>query len=190
MFLPLDLKEGLSKLTVQRSDKRIPLLQNPDVLVDFEAPVIKQNFLTAPPFIFTLVIILVLILVPLTKSRKIIRTIDLTIYSVFSLLSVLMIFFNFFTDHVQMKWNLNIIWLNPFIIVCLIMLILNKQGMIWFRIVFFISAGFLLIHAALPQDFNIAFSLMTIILLIRSSVRCGFDWNPLNLPRKPQIGGL
>jgi hypothetical protein len=81
-----------------------------------------------------------------------------------------------------MKWNLNIIWLNPFIIVCLIMLILNKPGIIWFRIVFFISAGFLIIHAALPQDFNIAFSLMTIILLIRSSVRCGFVWNPLKLP--------
>jgi hypothetical protein len=180
MFLPLDLKDGLSKLTVQRSDKRIPLLQNHEVLVDFEAPVIKQNFLIAPPFIFTLVIIIVLILAALTKSRKIIRIIDITIYSVFSLLSVLMIFFNFFTDHEQMKWNLNIIWLNPFIIICLILLILNKQGMIWFRIVFFISAGFLIIHSALPQDFNIAFSLMTIILLIRSSVRCGFDWNPLN----------
>ena len=190
MFLPIDLRDGLSKLTVQRSGKRIPLLQNPEILIDFGAPVIKQNFLTAPPFVFTMVIILVLILAGLTKSKKIIRIIDMTIYSVFSFLSVLMIFFNFFTDHAQMKWNLNILWLNPFIILCLVMLILKKEGMIWFRIVFFISAGFLLIHALLPQNFNIAFLLMTIILLIRSSVRCGFDWNPLNLPRKPQIGGL
>jgi hypothetical protein len=182
MFLPIDLKDGLSKLTVQRSDKRIPLLQNPEVLIDFDAPAIKQNFLIAPPFVFTLAIILILILAALTKSRKIIRIIDIIIYSVFSLLSILMIFFNFFTDHVQMKWNLNIIWLNPFIILCLVMLILKREGTLWFRIVFFISAGFLLIHFVLPQNFNVAFSLMTIILLIRSSVRCGFDWNPLNLP--------
>jgi hypothetical protein len=148
--------------------------------------VIKQNFLTAPPFVFTMAIILVLILAGLTKSKKNIRIIDIIIYSVFSLLSILMIFFNFFTDHVQMKWNLNIIWLNPFIIICLAMLILKKDGLIWFRIVFFISAGFLLIHFVLPQNFNIAFSLMTIILLIRSSVRCGFDWNPLSLPSNPQ----
>jgi hypothetical protein len=181
MFLPLDLKVGLSQLTVQRSDKRIPLLQNPELLIDFNAPEIKQNFLTAPPFVFTMVIILILVLAGLIKIKKIIRIIDIIIYSVFSLLSVLMIFFNFFTDHAQMRWNLNIIWLNPFILLCLIMLILKKEGMIWFRIVFFISAGFLLIHFVLPQNFNIAFSLMTIILLIRSSVRCGFDWNPLNL---------
>jgi hypothetical protein len=181
MFLPLDLKEGLSELTVQRSDKRIPLLQNPELLIDFDAPVIKQNLLTAPPFVFTIAIILILILAGLIKSKKNIRVIDIIIYSVFSLLSILMIFFNFFTDHVQMQWNLNIIWLNPFIIICLLMLILKKEGMIWFRIVFFISAGFLLFHFALPQNFNIAFSLMTIILLIRSSVRCGFEWNPLTL---------
>ncbi len=101
----------------------------------------------------------------------------------FSILSVLMIFFNFFTDHLQMRWNLNIIWLNPFIIVCLIMLILNKAGTLWFRIVFFISAGFLVLQFILPQEFNIAFSLLAIILLVRSSVRCEFEWNPLSIPK-------
>jgi hypothetical protein len=182
MFLPIEMKEGLSKAVVHRSDKMIPLLSNPDILLDFSAPVVKQNFFTAPPFIFTLFIILIIILAALIKSIKIIRLLDIIIYSIFSILSVLMIFFNFFTDHQQMKWNLNIIWLNPFIIVCLVMLILNKTGMIWFRIVFYISAGFILLHYILPQDFNISFLLLAIILLVRSSVRSGFDWNPLNLP--------
>jgi hypothetical protein len=136
MFLPIDMKNGLSKAVVHRSDKMIPLLQNPETIIDFEAPVVNQNFLISPPFIFTLAIIVILILAGLTKSRRIIRIIDIIIYSVFSLLSILMIFFNFFTDHQQMKWNLNIIWLNPIIIICLVMLILNKAGTIWFRIVF------------------------------------------------------
>jgi hypothetical protein len=181
MFLPIDLKNGLSETLVSRSGKMIPLLQNPEILVDFRSPVVKQNFFTAPPFVFTLVITLVLILASLIKSRKIIRYIDIAIYSVFSVLSVLMIFFNFFTDHLQMKWNLNIIWLNPLILICLIMLILNKSGIIWFRMVFIISAVFLVLQYILPQDFNIAFSLLTIILLVRSSVRCEYEWNPLTL---------
>jgi hypothetical protein len=181
MFLPVDMKDELSKTVIQRSEKGIPLLQNPEVLLDFDAPVIKQKFFTSPPFIFTLLIILILILAALTKSSKIIRIIDIVIYSVFSILSILMIFFNFFTDHEQMKWNLNIIWLNPFIIVCLVMLILNKTGTLWFRTVLFISAGFIVLHIILPQEFNLAFSLLAIILLIRSSVRAGFDWNPLSL---------
>jgi hypothetical protein len=185
MFLPIDMKDGLSKAVIQKSGKMIPLLQNPVVLVDFEAPVIKQMFLVSPQAIFTLAIILILILAALTKSRKTIRIMDIILYSVFSVLSVLMIFFNLFTDHQQMRLNLNIIWLNPFIIVCLIMLILNKTGTIWFRIVFYISAIFLLIHFVLPQEFNTSFLLLTIILLIRSSVRCEFSWNPLSLPPAP-----
>ncbi len=181
MFLPIDMKDELSEALVHRGDKMIPLLRNPEILLDFEAPKIKPNFITSPPFIFTLVIIMILILAAMTKSLNIIRIIDIVIYSVFSILSVLMIFFNFFTDHVQMKWNLNIIWLNPFIIVCLITLILNKTGTIWFRTVFFISAGFLLLHFILPQQFNISFFLLAIILLIRSSVRSEFEWNPLSI---------
>ena len=179
MFLPLDMKEGLSKSFVFRSGKMIPLLQNPEVLLNFDVITVKQEFLTAPPSIFTLAIILVLILAGVTKSSKIIRLMDIVIYSVFSILSILMIFFNFFTDHQQMRWNLNIIWLNPLILVCLIMLILNKTAMVWFRVVFYISAGFLLIHILLPQEFNLSFLLLNIIILIRSSVRAGFKWNPL-----------
>ena len=64
-----------------------------------------------------------------------------------------MIFFNFFTDHQQMKWNLNIIWLNPFIILCLVSLILNKNWLNWFRIVFFLAAGFLASIIILPQEY-------------------------------------
>jgi predicted membrane protein len=80
-----------------------------------------------------------------------------------------------------MKWNLNIIWLNPFIVVCLLMLILNKTGEVWFRIVFYISAAFLVVHYVLPQQFNIGFLLLDIIIVIRSSVRSNFDWNPLSI---------
>ena len=179
MFLPIDMMDELSKTFVNRDGKMIPLLQNPSVLVDFGTPVIKQKFLTSPPSVFTLLILLILILTALVKSRRTIKIMDIFIYSIFSILFVLMVFFNFFTDHQQMRWNLNIIWLNPFVLICLIMLILNKAGTLWFRIVFYISAAFLVINFILPQDFNIAFLLMVIILLIRSSVRSEFSWNPL-----------
>ena len=181
MFLPIDMRNGLSKTLVRRSDKMIPLLQNPEILIDFKNPQIKQNIFLSPPFVFTVLIIVILILAGLTKNRKIIRIMDIIIYAVFSILSILMIFFNFFTDHQQMKWNLNIIWLNPFIVVCLLMLILNKTGEVWFRIVFYISAAFLVVHYVLPQQFNIGFLLLDIIILIRSSVRSNFDWNPLSI---------
>jgi len=47
MFLPIDMKDELSKSVIQRSEKRIPLLQNPEVLLDFEPPAIRQKFFTS-----------------------------------------------------------------------------------------------------------------------------------------------
>ncbi|MCX6320186.1 MAG: DUF4105 domain-containing protein [Bacteroidia bacterium] len=181
MFLPLDMQNGLSETVVNRNGKMIPLLQNPVVILDYDPPVIKKNFLTSPEVVFTILLIIVLILSALLKSKKIINLVDIFVFSVFSILALLMIFFNFFTNHQQMKWNLNIIWLNPIIILCLVILILKKTGSIWFRILFYITISFLVLHFFLPQEFNIAFIPLVVILLIRSSVRAGFDWNPLTL---------
>jgi hypothetical protein len=181
MFLPIDMQQELSESVINRNGKMIPLLQNPEKILDFDPPVIKQNFFISPVFIFTLLLILIIITSALIKIRKINNLIDIVIFSVFSILSVLMIFFNFFTDHQQMKWNLNLIWLNPFIIICFITLIMKKKGYVWFRVLFYISGAFILLHFILPQEFNIAFIPLAFIILTRSSLRADFDWNPLSI---------
>jgi len=48
MFLPVDMKEGLSETVVNRSGKMIPLLQNPEVFLDFDPPETRPLFLTTP----------------------------------------------------------------------------------------------------------------------------------------------
>lgn len=181
MFLPIDLKKGLSEAVINRDDKMIPLLQNPETILDFEPLVTGQKFITSPAIVFTLVLIIVLILSATMKDRKKIKIFDVIVFTVFSVLASLMIFFNFFTDHQQMKWNLNILWLNPFLLVCLGALIMNKITLIWFKIVFYISGAFLVIHFILPQEFNIATIPLIVIILVRSSVRAGFEWNPISL---------
>jgi hypothetical protein len=181
MFLPLDMKEELSKAVVNRSGKMIPLLQNPVAVLDFETPVIKQNFLLKPVIIFTILLILVLIFSARVKRINDINMLDIMIFSVFGILAVMMIFFNFFTNHQQMKWNLNILWLNPFIVFCLFSLIIKRESVILFRIVFYISASFLAIHFILPQSFDLSVIPLLLVLIVRSSVRSDFTWNPLTL---------
>jgi len=87
--------------------------------------------------------------------------------------SSLMIFFNFFTDHEQMKRNLNIIWLSPFIIMCFLAIILNKNWIIWFRIVFILCLLSFSIQIILSHAYNNAFIPLLLILLVRSSARSG-----------------
>jgi hypothetical protein len=179
MFLPIDLKNELSETVINRDGKMTPLLQNPEVILDFDKLVKKQNFFLTPVFVFTLVFMIILILSPLLKSDRAKKIFDIILFSAYSVLSLLMIFFNFFTDHQQMKWNLNIIWLNPFILLCLFSLIFKKTGIVWFRIVFFIACFFLVFHLIFPQSFNIAIFPLVLILLVRSSLRTGYEWNPL-----------
>jgi hypothetical protein len=181
MFLPLDMQNGLSETVINRSGKMIPLLQNNKAILDFNSPVIRKSFFTTPVFLFTLLMIIIIILSGWLKNLKIINLFDILVFSAFSILALLMIFFNFFTDHQQMKLNLNILWLNPFILFCLGTLLFNKTGIIWYRIVFFISAFFIVFHFFLPQEFNLAFIPLAVILLVRSSVRARFEWNPFSL---------
>ncbi len=182
MFLPIELKNGLSELFIRRGGKLIPLLKNPEIVVDFNQPASQVKHLTSPMLVFSLLLIFVIILTGYFRGKRANNVMDIVIFGFFSILALLMIFFNFFTDHHQMKWNLNILWLNPFIIVCLISLLFKKERLLWFRLVFYLAAGFLVFLVVLPQHINNAFLPLIFILVLRSSVRANFSWNPLNLP--------
>jgi hypothetical protein len=181
MFLPLDLKIELSQAVVNRNGKMIPLLQNPEIILDFESPVVKKNLLTSPDLAFTFLLIIILLISARLKTRKSNNIFDMIIFSVFSILAIMMIFFNFFTDHQQMKWNLNILWLNPFILISLLSIFLKQGDNIWFRVVFYSNAIFLVVHFILPQSFDIAIIPLVLILLVRSSIRGDFNWNPIKI---------
>jgi hypothetical protein len=181
MFLPVDMQNCLNETVINRNGKMVPLLQNPEVILDFRLPAQAGRKLLAPENVFSLILILLLIFIPQIKRRYVVNAIDIVIFFILSVLAILMIFFNFFTDHLQMKTNLNIIWLNPFLLMCLLSLLSGKPGILWFRIVFFISSVFLVTHMLLPQDFNIAVLPLTLLLVLRSSARSAFAWNPFNL---------
>jgi len=187
MFLPIELKNGLSELVIRRNGKMIPLLTNPEIVVDFDQPAIKEKLLASPMFVFSLILIIVIILTGYLRGKRANNIIDTVVFAVFSILALMMMFFNFFTDHQQMKWNLNILWLNPFIILSFISLLFKKDWLIWFRIIFFMAAGFLVLLVVLPQHINNAFVPLIIILILRSSVRANFSWNPLTIPYLTQL---
>jgi hypothetical protein len=80
-----------------------------------------------------------------------------------------------------MKLNLNILWLSPFILLCLADLLIVKKWIIWYRLVFFLSLLFILIMLIFPGGFNNAFLPLALILTLRSSARADFSWNPLSV---------
>jgi hypothetical protein len=179
MFLPMYLQKNLTQTVINRNRKMVPLLSNSEILLEYDLPVAKTKFYATPIFLFTVLFILIVILSAVYRRTRLINILDIFLFSVFSLLSVLMIFFNFFTDHQQMKQNINMIWFNPVILICLLCLIIRKAGEIWFRIVFFLSVIFLPLIIIFPYAINSSFVPVLLILVLRSSVRSNFSWNPL-----------
>ena len=181
MFLPVDMQEGLSDIVVNRSGKMIPLLQNPVTVLEKNLEPGKVSFFTSPMFIFSLLLIFIIITTSVFRDIKFNRILDIILFSCFSVLAIMMIFFNFFTDHQQMKLNFNIVWLSPFILLCLVSLIFRKNWHFWFRLVFFLNIIWFLILLILPHSSNTAFMPLLLILIVRSSARAGFQWNPLTI---------
>jgi len=179
MFLPLELQEGLSEVVINRSGRMIPLLSNPESIVNFPDPELDTNIFLSPVTIFALLFIVVIIISATRLPVKLVWIFDLFLFAVFSVLALLVLFFSFFTDHEQMKMNLNILWLSPFIIMCFASLITKRQGIIWYRVAFYLNILFLAIFLVFPGGFNNAFLPVVLIIAIRCSVRSDFSWNPL-----------
>ncbi len=181
MFLPVDMQQGLSDIVINRGGKMIPLLTNPDTVLKSSGKSEKSKFFTSPIVIFSLLLILVIITSALFRTKKPNRIFDILIFSIFSVLALMMLFFNFFTDHQQMKMNPNIVWLSPFIILCLISILFNKRWYIWFRIVFVLNVIWFFVLLIFPHSSNGVFLPVLLILAVRSSVRAEFKWNPLSV---------
>lgn len=181
MFLPLELQNEFTEAYVNRNGKMIPLLQNAETVLDYGNPVINSSFFTNPFFVFSLLCVALIIFTAMVKEGRMVRIVDIIIFSIFACLSLLMLFTNFFTDHQQLKYNLNLLWLSPIIPVCLVSIILKKDWYKWFRIVFFLCIVSFIIQIIFPFKGNNAFMSLTLIIMLRSSVRAGFSWNPLSL---------
>ncbi len=181
MFLPIEMQRELSESFVRRSGRMVALLKNPVTVLDFAEPQKKNSLFTSPTFIFSLLLIALVIFFALNKNRKLIRLADILLFLFFSLLALFMIFSNFMTDHWQLRRNLNILWLSPFLFVCLAAVILKKEWYIWFRIVFVLCIISFVIQIIFPGGFNTAFIPLIMILAHRSSARSDFSWNPLSV---------
>jgi hypothetical protein len=179
MFLPADLMKNLSLLNVKKDGGIIHLLDEPVTVLEFDPEIVKNSNITSPMYVFWTLLIITTFLTIFSNRKDILKIMDIIIFSIFSLLSILMIFFTLFTDHQAMKMNLNVIWINPLLILCFLSLFSKMYGKMWFKIIFFTSLIFLWSVPFIPQYIDRALIPLILILIVRSFTHSGFKWNPL-----------
>lgn len=180
MFLPLDMMTGLSNASVIRDGSALPLLKPAEMALDFD-PISTKGKVITPFLVFSMLFIVILIISLKAKNRAFLMFVDFTLFFVFSCIALLLIFFNFFSEHDQLRMNLNMIWINPVIILCFMSLVFSRPVRQLFQIVFYTTAGFIILHPFLPQALNVSFYPLMLIILARSSANAGFKWNPLTI---------
>jgi hypothetical protein len=167
MFLPDFLMSNLSDAVVARADGEHDLLDDPEIVYDFETTPVTSNRFTSPFFILWSVVALVLAISLSNMKSYWQRRIDILILTVYSLLTLLLLFSTFFTDHQALKWNANVIWLSPLVIISLIHLIFNIKAVHWYRINLTVTALFLALSPLIPQSLNRYLVPVILILIIR-----------------------
>ena len=180
MFLPNDLQRNLTSAIINRDRKMNPLLSSSETLLDFPSQEVKAPLYSSPIVVFAILFILVVFLSARFNVSSFMTYIDTALFLIFSIIAVIMVFFGFFTDHVETRLNLNILWFNPFLLLCLWCVIKGKKETLWFRIVFYAGLIFLPVLIIVPGALNPSFLPVILILLLRSSARAGFSWNPFS----------
>ena len=162
MFIPFELHDQLDTTVVSTTGK--PLAE-PSVQILTETKQPNDESLT-PDLVFWLFFLLVAVITVAGVVRGWrLRWLDIPLFSVAGVLSIVILVMWFFTIHWCTKWNLNILWLNPLFLYILFRL--RKSNRIVLYITMACLAVVLIGFAWLPQQFNTAVFPIVLALMAR-----------------------
>ena len=165
MFIPFDLANQLDTTCVAGTNQTIaaPKIQ---ILAETKTP----NADSIPPaLVFWLLFAVVLVLSVLAYRKNWnLKWLDIPLFTIISLLSIIVIVMWFGTIHWCTKENLSVLWANPIFIYFLVRLRKSHKVLIIIGLVFLLVS--LLGFGILPQQFNIA--LLPVILTLITRLTC------------------
>lgn len=170
MYIPFDIQNQLDTIFYQ-GEKGGIVAEKVQLLQERRIP--PQRTFFSPFLIFMLVFVFLCLLTFYEqKKRKHYKWVDYLLFSILFVISLIILFLWFGSNHYTMKYNLNILWLNPLFIIVLIKMKNTPKWLLSILIcciiVSFLCFGFL------PQTFNIAVLPILLMILLRLFVmkRC------------------
>jgi hypothetical protein len=174
MFLPMYLMENLTSARVIRNGSPAELLGPPETVIDFTGVVPEKNRPWIPQTILYAVLLFVVLVTFVFGSPGLGLITDIIIYAVFSLLAILLIFSNFFSEHDAMHYNLLIMAINPLIPVLLVFILSRRKAVILSRTALTLALLFFPAALIAGQGINPAIIPLVLILMVRLFMHCEF----------------
>ncbi|MFZ2286938.1 MAG: DUF4105 domain-containing protein [Bacteroidales bacterium] len=174
MFLPVHLMNNMLKTVIVHDGMEQPLAGPAEVVVDF--PVTGKPGAKAwiPQAVFYLLLILVLLITFVFGKPKLEKVTDFALYFIYSVIAILLVFTNLFSEHDALHFNLLALGINILIPALFIFLFTSKKAVTLSRIAFFISLSWLPVSLVAGQGINPALIPLVTVIMVRLFRHCEF----------------
>lgn len=166
-FLPMLLMKNLGSATVSHSGKREPVMSSPTLLLDMRGVEEKKPDVWILPLILYSLLVLVVLITFVFGIPIMGKVSDWILFSFFTILSLLMVFFNFFSDHQATHFNLLIIAFNPLIPLILYFIFMAKKFRKLSRLALVLALLYFPASMIIGQDIHPAVIPLILIMMVR-----------------------
>ena len=171
MFLPDYLMSNLAQAQILVDGNLEPLLFEPETIFEFSLPKRESRIFMQPWFQISILALLIIFFSFRIKQKISQNIFDILFFTAMFVLSFLMIFTNYLTEHAAMGNNFNMVWLNPLLLITPF-LVLSKRPFDWlWRTHIVLSVIFMTLIIFIPQSINPGYIPVIVILITRSYYR-------------------
>lgn len=166
MFLPDYLFKGFDEALLHQEK----LVENSQLVLQVPSVEKESSFLT-PQVVFyaLLVLIMVLSFVRSKSIQHLVSVFDFLFFLALGLTGCFILFMWFGTEHTVCRYNYNLLWAVPTHVLAAFFLQKNKQWLHYYLLATIALQAFLLVGwIFLPQEFNLAFLPIILLILLRS----------------------
>ncbi len=166
MFLPDYLLKGFANATVGSK----ALANPPQTILQMPNP-LKGNSVLQPMVVLSALLLLVIVLsfMPSAKAQKALAIFDFLLFLILGLTGCLLIFMWTATDHALCKDNYNLLWALPSHAVAAFFLRSRGKFISYYLLANIVVQAFVVVGwIFLPQEFNLAFLPLVLLVLLRS----------------------
>lgn len=166
-FLPMLLMKNLGNSTVNHSGKREPVMSSPTPILDMRGIEEKKPDVWLLPLILYSLLVLVVLITFVFGIPIMGKVSDWILFSFFTLLALLMVFFNFFSDHQATHFNLLIIAFNPLIPFILYFILMARKFRKLSRLALLLALLYFPASMIIGQDIHPAVIPLILIMMVR-----------------------
>lgn len=174
MFLPVHLMNNMLETIIVHDGISEPLTGPAEVVADFTSTSQPGKRAWIPQAVFYLLLILVLLITFVLGKPKLEKAADFVLYLIYSVIAILLVFTNLFSEHDALHFNLLFLGINILIPILFVFLFTRNKAVTLSRIAFFVSLSWLPVSLIAGQGINPALVPLVLIIMVRLFRHCEF----------------